>query len=100
MTALPQRHESSPPWLLPFGAATRHLNSYRPRRTPGFLPRLISSRQQNEHKLTFSLRYSSPRLEQPDDFAVVGEIDPLGRRHLGQSRHGHDIAADHHDELG
>src|SRR4051812_27280679 len=38
-------------------------------------------------------------LEQTYDLAV-DEVDLVRRRHLGQARHGHDVAADHHYELG
>ena len=37
--------------------------------------------------------------EQPDDPAFVGDVDGVGARHLRQSRHGHDISADQHDEF-
>src|SRR6267142_5304125 len=37
--------------------------------------------------------------EQPDHLPV-DEVDFDRRWDLGQSRHGHDVAADHHDELG
>ena len=40
------------------------------------------------------------RLEQPDDLAVGADVDRIGRRHLRQARHGHDLTADRHDELG
>ncbi len=38
-------------------------------------------------------------LEQSHHFAV-DEVDLARRGDLGQARHGHDVAADHHDELG
>ena len=38
--------------------------------------------------------------ESPEDHAVVGEVDAPGSRPLRQSRHRHDVAADHHDEAG
>src|SRR6266850_1883697 len=40
-----------------------------------------------------------PKSEQADDFAVH-QIDLVRRRHLRQPRHRHDVAADHHHELG
>src|SRR5262245_14267501 len=42
---------------------------------------------------------AGPASEQPDDLPV-DQVDLHRRRHLGQARHGHDVAADHHDELG
>ena len=39
-------------------------------------------------------------LEQAHDLAVGADVDGVGRRHLGQARHGHDLAADRDDELG
>jgi hypothetical protein len=41
----------------------------------------------------------APLLEEADHLAV-DEIDLGGGRRLRQSRHGHDVAADHHHELG
>src|SRR5574339_645241 len=38
-------------------------------------------------------------LEEADDLAVFIKIDTRGRRHLRQSRHRHDVAAEHDDEL-
>src|SRR5262245_4357345 len=38
-------------------------------------------------------------LEQADDFSV-DEVDFFRRGNLGQARHGHDVPADHHHELG
>src|SRR5207247_945693 len=38
-------------------------------------------------------------LEQAHNLAV-DQVDLVRRRHLGQTRHGHDVAADHHHELG
>src|SRR5258708_35658691 len=38
-------------------------------------------------------------LEQPDDLSVVVHVDRAGRRDLGQARHRHDVAADHHHEF-
>src|SRR5882762_7129405 len=40
-----------------------------------------------------------PKSEQADDFAV-DQIDFVRRRDLRQPGHGHDVAADHHHELG
>src|SRR6185312_13748836 len=40
------------------------------------------------------------RLKQPDDLAARVDIDRVGGRHLRQARHGHDVPADHDDELG
>src|SRR5690606_41060546 len=39
-------------------------------------------------------------LEEADDVAVLVEADLVGGGHLGQSRHGHDLAGDDDDELG
>src|SRR6185369_18020933 len=38
--------------------------------------------------------------EEPGDLPVVGDVDRARARHLGQAGHRHDVAADHHDELG
>src|SRR5258706_4685413 len=38
-------------------------------------------------------------LEQPNNLPVVIKVDRASRRHLREARHGHDVAADHHDEL-
>jgi hypothetical protein len=38
--------------------------------------------------------------EQPDDLSVRTDIDAVGGRDLGQARHGHDLTADRHHELG
>ena len=43
---------------------------------------------------------SRRRSEQPDDLAVRADVDRIGGRHLRQARHGHDLTADHHHELG
>src|SRR5450759_46133 len=43
----------------------------------------------------------APReLEQPDDLPIGADVDRVGRRHFRQARHGHDLAADRHHELG
>ena len=50
-----------------------------------------------------SLRGDGVRLEpqnRPDDLALGADVDRVGRRHLRQARHGHDLTADRHDELG
>src|SRR6185312_2785343 len=39
-------------------------------------------------------------LEQPLHLPVLVHEDAVGRRHSGQAGHGHDFAADHHQELG
>src|ERR1700704_681656 len=39
-------------------------------------------------------------LEQPDNPPVRADVDRVGGRHLRQTRHGHDLTADRHDELG
>src|SRR5437879_1623551 len=49
--------------------------------------------------LRWTLQAPRP-LEQPFDLAAVVEADGIGRRHLGQAGHGHDLAADHYQELG
>ena len=36
--------------------------------------------------------------EQPFDKPLIVQPDHLGRGNLGQARHRHDLAADHHDE--
>src|SRR5688500_7540257 len=46
---------------------------------------------------TFRFR---PRSEETFDLSLVVEEDLLGRRRLGQARHGHDLTADNHDEAG
>ena len=38
--------------------------------------------------------------EQADDLALGVDVDGVCRRHPGQARHGHDLTADRHDELG
>ena len=38
--------------------------------------------------------------EQPLNLPLLVKADDFSRGHLGQARHGHDVAADHHDELG
>ena len=43
---------------------------------------------------------SSVCLEQADDLALFIDRDGIRRRHPGQARHGHDVAADHNQELG
>src|SRR5687767_13411932 len=39
------------------------------------------------------------RSEEPDDFAVFVKVDTRGRRHLRQTGHRHDVAAEHDDEF-
>src|SRR6185437_3790405 len=43
---------------------------------------------------------ASTYLKQPYDLATRVDVDRVGCRHLRQARHGHDVAADHDDELG
>src|SRR5262245_9839491 len=43
---------------------------------------------------------ASAHLEQSDDLALCVDIDRVGCRHLGKTRHGHDLTADRHHELG
>src|SRR6266404_9378047 len=38
--------------------------------------------------------------EQSDYPPLLVDVDRVGGRHLGQPGHRHDVAADHHDELG
>src|SRR5262245_28558510 len=38
--------------------------------------------------------------ETPYHLPGIVDIDGIGRRHLGQAGHGHDVTTDHHDELG
>jgi hypothetical protein len=45
-------------------------------------------------------RLFAHQLEQPNHLAGLVDIDGVGRRHLRQARHGHDVAADHDNELG
>ena len=46
------------------------------------------------------LRREADGLEEADDLAGLIHVDGDGRGHLRQSRHGHDVPADHDDELG
>jgi hypothetical protein len=39
-------------------------------------------------------------LEQPDNLPLRVDVNRVGRRNLRQTRHGHDLSADRHDELG
>src|SRR3989442_1107240 len=38
--------------------------------------------------------------KQTDNPSIGPDVDGVRRRHLGQARHGHDLTADRHDELG
>ena len=47
-----------------------------------------------------TLAATRPLSEQTDDLPLIVDIDLLGGRDFRQSGHGHDVAADHDDELG
>ena len=51
------------------------------------------------HRLAALADRRKARLEQPGDPPVAGHVYARGGRHLGQARHGHDVAAHDHDEL-
>src|SRR6478736_4123028 len=46
------------------------------------------------------LEVSGTALKQSDDLALRVDVDRIGRRHLGQAGHGHDLTADRHHEFG
>src|SRR5688572_20795945 len=70
----------------------------------------VCSSFRNSIEFAFSLLRGAPRVrcakrahytgsEQADHLAV-NQVDLVGGRNLRQARHGHDVTADHHDELG
>src|SRR5262249_54444695 len=50
--------------------------------------------------VSFAALQSLSGLKQANNAAVRGKLDIVGRRHPGEARHGHDVPADHHHELG
>src|SRR6266849_8657382 len=64
-----------------------------------------SSIQRHERTWSSALRQdyesalSERALEQPHDASVGADVDRVGRRHLGQAVHGHDVTADRDNEL-
>src|SRR5216684_2648495 len=54
-----------------------------------------SARSDQDYESALSER----ALEQPHDASVGADVDIVGRRHLGQAGHGHDIAAYRDHEL-
>src|SRR5439155_11133602 len=59
-------------------------------------PMILKSPTQNSAET----RYSSIIYSRTDRRPSVHQVDLACSRHLRQTRHGHDVAADHHHELG
>src|SRR5436190_18530448 len=70
--------------------------------TPAYAKKLRRA-PQDEGRVCFIRSGSAPPVansEQPDDPPLIVDVDRIRRRHFRQPRHGHDLTADRHDELG
>src|SRR5262245_35178418 len=64
--------------------------------------KILGNLHANGEGLAFGKPFGSREqadLEQADDLALRVDVDRVGGRHLWKARHGHDLAADRHNEL-